>query len=150
MDFFFFPVTKFSQLNVLKCDIISMNLLRNLYKEKQSDSHNASRFPQSNYGYKLYSLITNILKRNISSSTDSPLTLTCRSMDTSLSIMCSFPRHLVLSMILSAYSSLVVRHTQPRTTAKFPSPRMRPTEYLKAIFSSWVCFKAGEAEFTLQ
>ncbi|MPC28272.1 hypothetical protein E2C01_021471 [Portunus trituberculatus] len=46
--------------------------------------------------------------------------------------MCSFPRHLVLSMILRAYSSLVLRHTHSRTTAKFPSPRMRPTEYLEA------------------
>ena len=47
----------------------------------------------------------------------------------SLSIMCSLPWHLALSMILSAKSCLVPRDLHFRTTAKLPSPMISPTTY---------------------
>ncbi len=45
----------------------------------------------------------------------------------------TFPLHLLLLMIFRAYSRPVDLSTHSRTTAKFPSPIIRPTLYLSAM-----------------
>ena len=48
-------------------------------------------------------------------------------------VLFTFPRHLPLLMIFRAYARPVEYSTHSRTTAKFPSPIMRPTLYRSEI-----------------
>ena len=67
----------------------------------------------------------------------------------SLSIICSFPWHFDLSIILRAKSDLVFLLRHFRTTAKLPSPMISPTMYFNEISFGGIKWSAGSSLLTL-
>ena len=67
----------------------------------------------------------------------------------SLSIICSFPWHFDLSIILRAKSDLVFLLRHFRTTAKLPSPMISPTLYFNEISFGGIKWSTGSSLLTL-